>query len=105
MIELEVTEYRYPRQRPPGTHPTDEIRIARMSVGVDRWAIRCAGERLIRHGKGTRWVYEPSPSDRTEKWIERATFTLAEMAEVIEAQIGRDAHVGRGRGTDEEEAS
>jgi len=91
VIEMEVTEYRYHRQRPPGGFPSYDIRIVRMGVGGDRWAVRSCGERLIRHGKSTRWVYEPRPSERSDAWIRRATFTLAEAVAAIERRIAQDA--------------
>lgn len=91
--EFEVTEYRYPRRR-PGEYeqdPRSAILIHRTIPGADVWAVRCLGERLVRHGDRLRWVMEPRPSERSESFVQRATFTLAEVSAVIEARLAVDA--------------
>lgn len=91
---LEVSEYRYPHCRPGHCegHSSTIITIRRTHPGDDRWGVWCGGcERLIRHGRGTRWVIEPLPSSRSESFVRRATFTLDEVSAVIEARLAVDA--------------
>jgi len=86
--ELTVTQYLYPFQRPPGTHRADNIYIERISIkGNACWAIRCFGERLVRYGHRYQWEFEPSPSDRSEEWKDRAAFTLPDAVKALEETL------------------
>lgn len=85
---LTVTQYLYPFQRPPGTHRADNIYIERVSITGDAcWAIRCFGERLVRNGHRHQWEFEPSPSDRSDEWKERAAFTLPAAVKALEETL------------------
>lgn len=53
--------------------------------GEDKWAIRNRGECLNRNGE---WEYEPLPSSRTDEFLERCRFSLADALDALKLSLG-----------------
>jgi hypothetical protein len=72
------------------SHPFDIIEIVRTGkigaslADTDVWAIRCLGQVLNRKGK---WEYEPLPSSRSNAFLTRCRFTLAEAKEAAQKAV------------------